>query len=86
MCGRNASLQMRLSKGAQSVPSTSFSTSGAIPTGVLSTGTLQASASSAASPKPSRSEGTSTALAALTHSGTRSGSTAPSVSSLAPAR
>ena len=49
------------------------------PTGVASTGTSQASASSAASPKLSRSDGTSTALAALTHSGTWSGSTRPSV-------
>ena len=46
-----------------------------MPTGVARTGTSQASASSTASPKPSRSDGTSTALAALTHRGTRSGST-----------
>ncbi len=47
------------------------------PTGVASTGTSQASASSAARPNPSRSDGTTTALAALTQSGTRSGSTSP---------
>ena len=44
-----------------------------MPTGVENTGTSQASASSTARPNPSRSEGTSTALAALTHSGTAAG-------------
>ena len=53
--------------------------SGAIPTGVARTGTSQASASSTASPNPSRSEGTSTALAALTHNGTWLGSTFSSI-------
>ena len=71
--------------GAHSEPSTPASACACIPTGVASTGTSHASASSTASPKPSRSEGTTTALAALTHSGTRSGSTPPSVSSVAPA-
>ena len=61
------------SNGPQYVPATPASASGWIPTGVASTGTSQASASSTASPKPSRSEGTSTALAALTHSGTSAG-------------
>ena len=68
--------QAAASKGAHRVPWTPSSASGWMPTGVASTGTSQASASSTARPKPSRSEGTSTALAALTHSGTRSGSTA----------
>ena len=54
------------------------------PTGVAATGTSHASASSTASPKPSRSLGTTTALAALTHNGTRVGATPPRVSSSAP--
>ena len=73
-------------EGAHSVPGTPRAPRGGCPTGVASTGTSQASASSTARPKPSRSDGTITALAALTHSGTRSGSTEPSVSSVAPVR
>ncbi len=68
---RRASVAM--SNGAQSAPSMPASASGWMPTGVASTGTSQASASSTARPKPSRSEGTSTALAALIQSGTRVG-------------
>ena len=56
-----------------------------MPTGVASTGTSQASASSTDKPKPSRSEGTSTQLAALIQSATLSGGTPPSVSSSTPA-
>ncbi len=48
---------------------------------MASTGTSHASASSAARPKLSRSDGTSTALAALTYCGTWAGSTCPSASS-----
>ena len=62
------------------------SSAGATPTGVESTGTSQASASTATSPNPSFSEVTSTALAALTQSGIRSASIAPPVNSSAPAR
>ena len=77
-CGSSALRHRSSSNGAHSVPATCASASVWMPTGVASTGTSHASASSTASPKPSRSDGTSTALAALTHSGTRSGSTPPS--------
>ena len=80
--GRERALARRARRTApQCAPAIPSSASGAIPTGVASTGTSHASASSTASPKPSRSDGTSTALAALTHSGTSSGCTSPSVSS-----
>ena len=74
-------------KGAHSVPGDARRAPPAwMPTGVASTGTSQASASSTARPKPSRSEGTTTASAALTHSGTSSGATSPSVEQLDPGR
>ena len=79
--GASARAQTRRRTARTASPRRRRSASGAIPTGVASTGTSQASASSVASPNPSRSDGTSTALAALTNSGTRSGSTPPSVSS-----
>ena len=63
---------------APSIPS---SDTGWIPTGVPNAGTPHASASITASPKPSSSDGTSTALAALIQYGTSSGATPPSVSS-----
>ena len=72
-CGSRAMRQRASSNGAHSAPSTSSRASGWMPTGVASTGTSQASASSTASPKPSRSEGTRTALAALIHRGTLDG-------------
>ncbi len=80
-CGASAFRQASMSNGPQYVPGTPASAWGAIPTGVASTGTSQASASSTASPNPSRSEGAITALTAFTHSGTADGSTLPSVSS-----
>ena len=64
---------LELERSAQGAGHARRAPRGWMPTGVASTGTSQASASSTARPKPSRSEGTSTALAALTHSGTRSG-------------
>ncbi len=83
-CGASAADQVASSNGAQSVSATPSSTCGAIPTGVATTGTSQASASSTASPSPSRSDGITTALAALTHSGTSSGGTSSRLSSVAP--
>ena len=83
-CGCSASRQGSSANGAHSVPGTSRSASGWTPTGVASTGTSQASASSTARPKPSCSDGTRTALTAFTHSGTTSGSIPPSVNSCAP--
>src|SRR5690348_3107129 len=81
ICGASAARQASRSNGAQWAPAIPLSASGWIPTGVASTGTSHASASSTASPKPSRSDGTSTAFAALTHSGTSAGATVPSDSS-----
>jgi hypothetical protein len=52
-------------KGAARQPSRPRSRKGAIPTGVEKTGTSQASASTATSPKPSLSDVTTTALAAF---------------------
>ena len=53
------------SNGAHRAPSMPSSASGCTPTGVASTGTSQASASSTAKPNPSRLEGTRTASDAL---------------------
>ena len=81
MWGAAAARQRSTSKGAHSAPATPSSACGCTPTGVASTGTSHASASNAASPNPSASEGTTTALAAFTHSGTCSGATPPRVCS-----
>ena len=74
----------RGSNVAHSVPAIPSSASGWTPTGVASTGTSQASASSTARPKPSRSDGTSTTSAALTHDGTSSGGDVPERQELRP--
>src|SRR3954449_12318380 len=55
-----------------------------MPTGVARTGVSHASASIAARPKPSASEGTRTASAALIQSGIWSGGVAPSVTRRGP--
>ena len=63
--GRRAARQRAASHSSQNAPSIPCSATGWIPTGVPKAGTPQASASITDSPKPSSSDGTSTALAAL---------------------
>ena len=71
------SAQRSVSKGPTRQPSRSPRSVGAMPTGVESTATSHARASTAASPKPSLSEVIRTAFAALTQSTIRSASIPP---------
>ena len=65
-CGATAARQASRSQGRQADPSIPASATACAPTGVPNAGTSHADASITASPMPSFSDGTTTALAALT--------------------